>query len=90
MKKIITAKINLRAVQQEHVYPGKKGDWLDIVIIPTANSQWSTHLIVQDTGEANRLIKSQRPIIGNGIQRSLLEGKTKPGRGFAPGGVIAA
>ena len=90
MKKIITAKINLRAVQQEHVYQGQKGDWLDIVIIPTANSQWSTHLIVQDTGEANRLIKSQRPIIGNGIQRSLLKGGSKLELGCTPEGVVVA
>lgn len=86
MKKIITAKINLRAVQDEHVYQGEKGDWLDIVLIPTPNSEWSTHLIVQDTGEANRLSRNERPIIGNGIQRS----RSKLELGCTPEGVVVA
>jgi len=70
---IITLKLNLSKILDDHVYEGKKGRWLQAVLVRTPNSEWSDYMMVQDLGEDLRLSGRERPIIGNGIIRSAHE-----------------
>jgi len=47
--KLITGKINMDAVDQKRIFKGKKGNYLNIVLIPTPNSQYSDYMIKQQT-----------------------------------------
>lgn len=70
MSKIITLKLNLSKVVEERVYQGKRGRWLDVVLVHTPNSEWADYMVLQDLGEDSRVSGVERPILGNGIIRS--------------------
>lgn len=66
---IITLKLNMDKIQSAYLFQGKKGRWLDAVLVKTANAEWSDYMVVQDTGQKNRVKGNKRPIIGNGTIR---------------------
>ena len=66
---IITVKINLSKILEDHVYQGKRGRWLDAVLVLSPNSEWSDYVVLQDLGQAPSDPGSRRPIIGSGIIR---------------------
>lgn len=47
--KIINAKINVNNIDRDKLYKGKKGLYLNVVLIPTPNSQYSDYMIKQQT-----------------------------------------
>lgn len=71
MSNLITAKIDLKKVLQEHLFNANSGaQYLDIVLIPSKNSQFGdTHFIVQGVNKASRDKGVKGPIIGNAKEK---------------------
>jgi len=82
---VITIKINLSKILDKHVYEGKRGRWLDAVLVLSPNSEWNDYMVLQDLGSTSRDPGSKRPIIGSGIIRSK-----KVDQKEAPQGVVVA
>ena len=49
--KLITGKINVKAIDKSKLFEGKKVTYLDIVLIPVPNSEHSDYMIVQNTAK---------------------------------------
>ena len=62
--KLITGKINVKNIDKERLFEGKKGLYLDIVLIPTPSSEYSDYMIVQSTPKDEDSI-----ILGNANQK---------------------
>lgn len=58
---MIKLKIDVTKILKEHLYKGKKGTYLDAIIIPTPNSEYQDAMIKQDIGKERR---DDAPIIG--------------------------
>ena len=67
---VITIKINLSKILDKYVYEGKKGKWMDAVLVLSPNSEWNDYMVLQDLGEASRVPGFKRPIIGSGTIRN--------------------
>lgn len=74
MPNFITAKVDLNKVLDQHLFQANSGArYLDIVLIPSKNSQYGdTHFIVQGVNKASRDKGEKGPIIGNAKEK--LEG----------------
>ncbi|MBC8181019.1 hypothetical protein H8E88_07840 [candidate division KSB1 bacterium] len=46
---ILTGKINVLEIDKDRLFKGKKGTYLDIIIIPTPNSPYHDYMIKQRT-----------------------------------------
>ena len=66
---VITVKINLSKILGDHVFEGKRGRWLDAVLVLSPNSEWNDYMVLQDLGGKARDLGSKRPIIGSGTIR---------------------
>lgn len=60
MSKVIKGSINLNNVDKSRLFDGKKGTYLDIVLVPTPDGKYYNYMIVQDTPQGEDSI-----IIGN-------------------------
>jgi hypothetical protein len=71
MPNLITAKIDLKKVLQEHLFNANSGaQYLDIILIPSKSSQFGdTHFIVQGVNKATRDAGIKGPIIGNAKEK---------------------
>lgn len=67
---VITVKINLSKILEDHVFEGKRGRWMDAVLVLSPNSEWNDYMVLQDLGEASRVPGFKRPIIGSGTIRN--------------------
>ena len=56
----INLRINVKDIDKDAIYKGKKGDWLDLTVIPKA-SEWSDYMVVQYRGK-----DLDNVIVGNG------------------------
>jgi len=61
MSQIITVKINVDLIDKERIFEGKKGRYLDLVMIPTPESQYGDFLVKQSGDRDEKM-----PILGNG------------------------
>ena len=79
---MITAKINVSRIEKEHLFSGKNGKYLDLVIWENKNGPdqyGNTHFICQGISREAREAGQRGPIIGNlkmEIQR--IENKPAP------------
>ena len=68
---IIAGKINVTKIAKEKLFKGKSGTYLDIVLIPTKQSNYgderdeNTHMIVQSATKEERLAGKKGNILGN-------------------------
>ncbi len=63
-----TGKINVTRILKEHLFPGKNGKYLDIVIWENKkgpDQYGNTHTVCQDIGKEARERGEKGPIIGN-------------------------
>ena len=60
MSKAIKGSINLNKIDKSLIFDGKKGQYLDIVLVPTPGGKYYNYMIVQDTAKDEDSI-----IIGN-------------------------
>jgi len=58
--KPIKGSINVNKIDKERLFDGKKGLYLDIVLVPTPKSAYGDYMIVQDTEKDEESI-----ILGN-------------------------
>lgn len=66
MSNIITARIDVTQIEKARLYQGKKGKYLDFVLIPSPNSRYEdTHMIVQSVSAEERKAGIKGPILGN-------------------------
>lgn len=65
--KRLTLKVNLDLVKKDHLYQGKKGRYLDLVLFNTPESPYGDDFVVkQDLGKDAREKGVESPILGNG------------------------
>ena len=62
---MITGKINMEKIVEERLFEGKKGTYLDIVLIETPDSEYSDYMIVQSVPKEERLQGVKGQIIGD-------------------------
>lgn len=81
--KIISASINLSAIDRSKIIEGKNGaKYVDITLINTPGNQYGKdYMVKQDFGKEARQNKVETPILGNGKAFLLSEGQTS---GSAP------
>jgi hypothetical protein len=66
MSNTITARIDVTKIEKERLYKGKKGTYLDIVLIPTPNAKYEqTHMVVQSVSKEERDQGIKGNILGN-------------------------
>ena len=66
MSNTITARIDVTKIEKERLYKGKKGTYLDIVLIPTPNAKYEqTHMVVQSISQDERKSGIKGNILGN-------------------------
>lgn len=61
---MITVKINVSKIDKERLYKGEKGVYLDLVLMPTPNSEYNDYLVKQNTTKEERERGIELPIIG--------------------------
>lgn len=63
---MLTAKINVLAIDKARLFAGAKGKYLDIILIETPNDQYgNSHMIVQSVTKEERLAGVKGNVLGN-------------------------
>lgn len=61
----MTGKINLDKVERKYLFKGKKGDFIDLVLLPAEGKFGNEHIITQGIPMELRKKGHQGPILGN-------------------------
>ena len=69
MSEIITLSVNLSKLDKGKFIKGKQGTYCDLVLIPTPNSEYGTHMVKQNATKEERDKRVQLPILGNAKTR---------------------
>lgn len=82
MSNIIHLKIDVTKIDKARLYKGKKGTYLDAVLIPTPDSKYDhTHMVVESVSKEEREQGIKGAIIGNAtemIKRDQRQAKDEP------------
>jgi len=78
--KVLLGKINVKAIEKERLFVGKKGTYLDLVLIPTPDNKYNDYMIVQQTGKDEDSI-----ILGNASEVKPKEAKDSNDKPNDPG-----
>ena len=62
---MISLKIDVDKIDQERLYKGVKGTYLNAVLIPTPNSEYGDYMIVEDISYDERQAGKKGTILGN-------------------------
>lgn len=62
---MITINIDFDKIDQSRLFPGKKGRYLDLVLIETPNGQYGDFMVKQGSTKEEREAGKQMPILGN-------------------------
>lgn len=83
---MVTAKINVLAIDKSRLFKGEKGTYLDIVLIDTPNGQYGDYMIVQGVTKEEREMGIKGPILGNGktVVKRASPAEQKPPPAKAP------
>ena len=66
MSNIITVRIDVTQIDKSRLYQGKKGKYLDIVLMPTPNARYEqTHMVRQSVSKEERGQGIKGNILGN-------------------------
>lgn len=63
---MISLKIDVSKIDKERLFQGKKGLYLDAVMIETPNSEYGDFMIVEDISYEERQAGQKGTILGNG------------------------
>jgi len=63
---IQTAKIDVTKIDKSRLYKGQKGMYLDVVLIPTPQSEYGDFMVVQQVSKEERDKGIKGEILGNG------------------------
>ena len=72
--KIQTAKIDVTKIDKSRLYKGQKGTYLDVLLIPTPQSEYADFMVVQHVSKEERDKGIKGEILGNG----KVMGESKP------------
>ena len=65
-KSVTCAKINLDRIDKGRIVKGKKGNYLDVILVPTPKSKWGYSFLVAQCVSADERAEGVRgPILGN-------------------------
>lgn len=78
---IITMGVNLSLLDKSKFIKGKKGTYVDLVLIPTPNSEYGSHMVKQNSTKEDREAGKKLPILGNAKTRATKGGKQAQGNG---------
>ena len=73
---IQTAKIDVTKIDKSRLYKGQKGTYLDVVLIPTPQSEYGDFMIVQQVSKEERDKGIKGEILGNG--KVMGDAKSQP------------
>lgn len=62
---MITLNINVSLISKDRLYQGKKGKYLDAVLIDTPNSDFGDYMIVESISKEEREAGAKGTILGN-------------------------
>ena len=63
---MISLSINVSLVDKERLFKGKKGQYLDCILIETPNSEYGDYMVVESISKEEREAGNKGTIIGNG------------------------
>lgn len=63
---MIRIKIDVTQIQKSRLFPGKKGTYLNAVLIETPKSQFDDYMIIEDVSKEDRDKGIKGNILGNG------------------------
>lgn len=72
---MITIKINVNNIDKNRLYSGEKGTYLNAVLIPTPDSEYSDYMIVEQVSKEERERGTKGNILGNA---SEMKQRTEP------------
>lgn len=73
--KRLTVKVDLQKIDKAHLFQGKKGLYLDLVLFNTPESEYGDDFVVkQDLGKEAREQGKESPILGNAKAWAIGEG----------------
>ena len=78
---MISLKIDVTKIDKSRLFVGKKGTYLDVVLIETPNSEYGDYMIVEDISYEERQAGQKGTILGNGkiiVKREPQEHNTPP------------
>ena len=62
---MITAKINVNNIDKKRLFKGEKGVYLNIILIPTPNSEYGDYMIKEELSKEQRENGEEGNILGN-------------------------
>lgn len=68
MSNTITARIDVTKIDKARLYQGKKGKYLDVVLIPSNGKYDDTHMVVQSVSKEERDNGVRGNILGNATE----------------------
>lgn len=71
---MITLKINVNQIDKKRLYKGEKGTYLNAVLIPTPESEYSDYMVVESVTQDEREAGTRGNILGNA---KILQTKSK-------------
>ena len=63
---MISLSINVSLIDKERLFQGKKGQYLDCVLIETPNSEYGDYMVVESISKEEREAGNKGTILGNG------------------------
>ena len=63
---MISLSINVNLIDKERLFQGKKGQYLDCVLIETPNSEYGDYMVVESISKEEREAGNKGTILGNG------------------------
>ena len=63
---MISLSINVSLINKERLFQGKKGQYLDLVLIETPNSEYGDYMAVESISKEERDAGKKGTILGNG------------------------
>jgi hypothetical protein len=69
MSNIIRVKVDVTKIDKDRLFIGKKGTYLDLVLLPVRESKFGeSHLVKQDVSKEDREAGVEMPILGNATE----------------------
>ena len=78
---MISLSINVSLINKERLFQGKKGQYLDLVLIETPNSEYGDYMAVESISKEERDAGNKGTILGNGkiiVKRDPTNHNTPP------------
>lgn len=72
---MITAMIDVTKIDKDRLYVGKKGTYLNVILIETPDSEYGDYMVVEDIPYKERLEGKRGAILGNAKIKAYVGGE---------------